>query len=76
MIVFLAILSPFPPQIKEKKSVSNSLRKEPFGVGSVVNRCTNLDIASDLIACILPTILKSLEDHESKSFLASSSHIL
>jgi len=49
MIVFLAILFPFPTQIKEKKSVSNSLRKESSGVGSVVKRCTNLDIASDLI---------------------------
>ena len=76
MIVFLAILPPFPHQIKEKKSVFNSLRKESFGVGSVVKRCTNLDIASYLITCILPMMLKSLQDHESKSCLTSSSFIL
>ena len=62
MIVFVAILSPFPPPIKENKSVSNSLRKESFGVGSVVKRCTNLDTASDLITrtSILRMILKSV----------------
>ena len=61
---------------KGEKESFNSLKQESFGVGSVFKRCTNLDIASDLMTCILPMILKSLQDHESKSFLTSSSFIL
>ena len=39
----------------------------------MVNKWTNLDTASDLITCILPMMLRSLQGHESKSCLTTSS---
>ena len=41
----------------------------------MVNKWTNLDTASDLITCILPIMLRRLQDHESKSCLTSSSFL-
>ena len=58
---------------KGVKKCFQFFKKKFIRIRKCGNKWTKLDTASDLITCILPMILRSLQDHESKRCLTSSS---